>query len=137
MNQIAVIWIRPLNLSGLVAAVLRALEGNSLVVLEGDLQTLNLPSRQIELPSAFRSESPGATDCVALPLEHGDAQALIDALTNSCNWSALVDAMQIYREGQRAFVTGDAFDEECISVWPGAPVGLVAELIESGVAVKL
>jgi hypothetical protein len=106
MNQTGAIWVRPLNLLGLVSAVLRALEGNSAVVLEGNLQTLNLPSRRTELPSAFRSESPGARDCVALPLEHGDAQALIDVLTKSRNWSELVEAMQIYRERRATGIHG-------------------------------
>jgi hypothetical protein len=137
MSQTAAIWVRPLNLLGLVSAVLRAMEGNSVVVLEGNLKTLELPSDQTALPPSFKSESTGAPDCIALSLERGDAQALIEILTKSRNWSKLVDAMQIYRGGQRAFVTGDAFHDECISIWPAAPLGLVAELTESGMAVTL
>jgi hypothetical protein len=81
MNKRAT-WIRPIDTKKLLKAVLTALEGESVVVLEGKVKSLVLPSElQCLVPAEFKSEAPG-TDVVALRLLIGSALAVFHAITN-------------------------------------------------------
>ncbi len=109
-----------------------------MVVLEGRLGWVALPPKSLcQLPPMFERESPGAPDCVAIRLERGSAVSLFEALLDTPDWSERIEAMQIYRNGQRAFLAGDSFHEECISVWPAAPADLLDQLVSDGLAERL
>ena len=133
MNKLAT-WIRPVNLEGLLKEVLLSLEGESVVVLEGELQGLPYPDDlKCSVPVDFKSEAPGF-DIVALSLNKGNAIPLFQAITRIQGWPTNIEAMQILKRGQRAFLAGDSFHEECISVWPAAPSELVNELASKQLA---
>ena len=128
-------WIRPLDLNKLIEQVLTELEGVAIVVLEGQVDQLNLPrSQQCLVPPTFKSEAPDSAGRIALRLGPGIAATIMNALHQSQDWVKNIEAMQIFVNGQRAFLAGDSFDSECISVWPGAPVNLVSRLVEDGLA---
>jgi hypothetical protein len=132
------IWIRPLDRTLLVKAVLASLEGDSIVVLEGDLRSFAFSTdTQVALPPSFQRESPDTPNCIALRLDRGDAQRVFRTLTGTPGWSGRVEAMQIHHKAARAFVAGDSFHDECVSLWPAAPQGLLERLVSEGVAERL
>jgi len=125
-------WIRPVNLQGLLKEVLVSLEGEAVVVLEGDSQALPHPDNlKCSVPIEFKSEAPGA-DVVALSLRKGNAMPMFLAITQSEGWPTNIVAMQIYKHGHRAFLAGDSFHEECVSLWHGASNTLIETLVSKG-----
>lgn len=114
------------------------LEGDAVLVLEGQTDQLSLPlDQKCPIPISFKSEAPASANRIALRIGVGSGRSIAGALRSSQNWKAKVEAMQIFVAGARAFLAGDSFHGECISIWPGAPTDLVAKLVAKGIVEKI
>ncbi|AXQ30068.1 hypothetical protein D0B54_15930 [Solimonas sp. K1W22B-7] len=128
-------WIRPLDLGKLLESVLTLLEGNAVVVLEGHLRQFDFPAPlRCSLPDGLGPETPHGEERMALRLAPGSALLIHRAIVEDPDWVQKISGMQVLVDGQRVFLVGDNFHEECISVWPAAPASLAAQLVAQGVA---
>lgn len=114
-------------------ALMKELEGNAHISIEGDLRALRLATypRASTDPTDVLKPITSGTDFVVLPLEHPTSEKIYTALGGRVPKKIL--HVQIEKNGVIQFGVCDYFHPECIAFGNAVPQAVVESLVSNGV----
>ena len=136
MESNSTIWLRPLNIGLLQSMVFERLanEPNAVLVVRGDIAELPVPSEFV-CPLPAENEVIASTPRhKAFKLNHESWRLLCSALKEADWVSERLSEMEITVGGNSAFLVGDSFHPECVSLRQAAPKNLSKKLEEAHAA---
>ena len=130
-------WLVARDKPGLLAAMMRALAGNSRISFEGDLSGCDFSriagTSVDETECLRRATIYPRQDFVGCPLEPETIKPILAEVLPEARVVHQIMHIQIEKDGRIAFGSYDNFHPECIVAGPGVPMALLEQLQASGV----
>jgi hypothetical protein len=124
-------WIEPWDDRKFLAEVFKYFQGGALVLLEGDLEYFHFQDIlgfTTRISEPFAPQASDAKEKIVLPLEQSTYEQILERILPSNRFKKAIDAMQIVKEGDIRFMTGDNFHHECISMHAETPKDFLESL---------
>jgi hypothetical protein len=124
-------WIEPRDDAKLLTEVLRYFQGGASILLEGDLAIFHfgdIPGTSAIVSEIFIPQAPESNERIVLPLDDSTIEEILKRVLPSNRFKKLINAIQIVRNDQIQFMTGDNFHHECISIHPEISVEFLERL---------
>ena len=112
-------WIEPRDDRKFLAEVFKYFQGGALVLLEGDLEHFHFQDIlgfTTRISEPFAPQASDAKEKIVLPLEQSTYEQILERILPSNRFKKTIEAIQIVKEGDIRFMTGDNFHHECISI---------------------
>ncbi len=115
-------WIQPIEKIIFLKEIIKFLNGNAIISLEGTLSEFDVSSCTLtEMNSTYelhQVNTPENSDFIVMAMDQNFIKAFFRFLKNDDILHTKVEFIQIEINGELQFLAGDYFHRECISVGP-------------------